>query len=226
MGIVKEYEQHLEISSRSGYTVIDKPSQFVTIRPRFLFWTMKPQLIPFSEVTGVIMEEKECVFCKIVKKIIPSRIIFENDLNLAFLDISPISKGHTVVIPKIHYSCLEDISEYELTEIYKIVKKLAVLLQKKLKIDGYNILQNNHTSAGQVIKHFHVHIIPRYTDDNVQDGWEPKKLTEEQFKAMQEKIVKTLKAPTKPAEPAPIKPIEKKEKPKKTKLLRIKSKLP
>ena len=112
------------------------------------------------------MKEKDCIFCKITDREIPSKIIFESDLVLAFLDISPISKGHTIVIPKNHYSHLEDISEYELTELYKEVKRLATKLHEKLKIDGYNILQNNFTAAGQIINHFHVHIIPRnYKDD-------------------------------------------------------------
>ncbi len=111
------------------------------------------------------MKRKDCLFCKITNKEIPSKILFENELVLAFLDISPISKGHTIVIPKNHYSNLEDIPNYELTEVYKEVKNLATKIHKNLKIDGYNILQNNFAAAGQVIKHFHIHIIPRNYDD-------------------------------------------------------------
>lgn len=113
------------------------------------------------------MRKIDCVFCKIADKEIPSRILFENNTILAFLDISPISKGHSIVIPKNHYSNLEDIPDKELTELYKIVKKLAVKIYNNLKIDGYNVLQNNFTAAGQVIKHFHVHIIPRNYDDKI-----------------------------------------------------------
>jgi len=108
---------------------------------------------------------EDCLFCKITDRKIPSKIVFENDLNLAFLDISPISKGHTIVIPKNHYSNLEDILDKELTELYKVVKSLAITIHEKLKIDGYNILQNNFRAAGQEIRHFHVHIIPRNFDD-------------------------------------------------------------
>jgi len=111
------------------------------------------------------MNINSCIFCKIVNKEIPAKIIFENHLTLAFLDISPISKGHTIVISKNHYSDLEDISDSVLVEIYLIVKNVATLIHKKLKIDGYNILQNNFTAAGQVINHFHVHIIPRNLND-------------------------------------------------------------
>ncbi|TET58866.1 MAG: HIT family protein [Promethearchaeota archaeon] len=111
------------------------------------------------------MKEKDCIFCKIADREIPSQIIFENELDIAFLDIFPISEGHTIVIPKKHYSNLEYIPDYELTELFKVVKKLAIMIHKKLKIDGYNILQNNFTAAGQVINHFHIHIIPRNFDD-------------------------------------------------------------
>jgi histidine triad (HIT) family protein len=111
------------------------------------------------------MKEKDCIFCKITNKEIPSKILFENDLLLAFLDISPISKGHTIVITKNHFSNLEEIPDYELAELYKEVKNLATLIHRNLKTDGYNILQNNFAAAGQVINHFHVHIIPRSLKD-------------------------------------------------------------
>ncbi|MFX1315117.1 MAG: HIT family protein [Promethearchaeota archaeon] len=111
------------------------------------------------------MKDKNCIFCKIIDKEIPSKVIFENKLNLAFLDTSPISKGHTIVIPKSHYRNLEDIPDSELTELFKTVKQMAIIIHNKLNIDGYNVLQNNYEAAGQVVKHLHVHIIPRSLDD-------------------------------------------------------------
>ena len=112
------------------------------------------------------MKDENCIFCKIIKREIPSKIVFENDLNLAFLDISPISKGHTIIIPKNHYSTLENIPDHELTESFKVVKKISLRIHQNLQIDGYNILQNNFAAAGQVINHFHIHIIPRSFDDD------------------------------------------------------------
>ena len=112
------------------------------------------------------MKDPSCIFCKIIERELPAKIVFENDLNLAFLDISPISKGHTIIIPKNHYSTLEDIPNHELTETYKVVKKISMRIHQKLQINGYNILQNNFTAAGQIINHFHVHIIPRSYDDD------------------------------------------------------------
>jgi histidine triad (HIT) family protein len=112
-----------------------------------------------------LLKDEECIFCQIVEKKIPSQILFENDTNLAFLDIFPISKGHTIVIPKNHYNNLEDIPVNELADLYKVVKNISSIIYKKLKIDGYNILQNNFSAAGQVINHFHVHLIPRSRED-------------------------------------------------------------
>ena len=111
------------------------------------------------------MNVEDCIFCKIVKKEIPSKVLYENENNLAFLDISPINDGHTIVIPKNHYQSIEDAPEDEIVELFKVVKNLASLIHNKLKIDGYNILQNNFEAAGQVIKHLHVHIIPRNKTD-------------------------------------------------------------
>ena len=112
-----------------------------------------------------LLKDEECIFCQIVEKKIPSQILFENDTNLAFLDIFPISKGHTIVIPKNHYNNLEDIPVNELADLVEVVKNISSIIYKKLKIDGYNILQNNFSAAGQVINHFHVHIIPRSRED-------------------------------------------------------------
>ena len=112
------------------------------------------------------MKDPNCIFCKIIERELPAKIVFENDLNLALLDISPISKGHTIIIPKSHYFTLEDIPDHELTETYRVVKKISMRIHQKLQINGYNILQNNFAAAGQVINHFHVHIIPRSFDDD------------------------------------------------------------
>lgn len=112
-----------------------------------------------------LLKDEECIFCQIADKKIPSQILFENDKNIAFLDIFPISKGHTIIIPKNHYINLEDIPIDELVALFKIVKTIANKIYEKLKIEGYNILQNNFRAAGQVIDHFHVHIIPRKSED-------------------------------------------------------------
>ena len=130
---------------------------------------------------------EDCIFCQIIEKRIPSKIVFEDESSLAFLDIFPISNGHTIIVPKKHYRNLEDIPEQELADIYKIVKKVAVLIHNKLKIDGYNILQNNFESAGQEINHFHVHVIPREKND------QRFKIKIPRFQATEQDLENTLK---------------------------------
>jgi histidine triad (HIT) family protein len=111
------------------------------------------------------LSNDDCIFCKIIVKEIPSKILYENNDTIAFLDIFPISQGHTIVIPKKHYTNLETIPINVLYEVMGTVKIVSNLIYKNLDIDGYNILQNNYKAAGQVINHFHIHIIPRSIAD-------------------------------------------------------------
>jgi histidine triad (HIT) family protein len=113
------------------------------------------------------MKSKDCLFCKIVGGEIPSKKVFESEKTLAFLDIMPLTKGHTVVVPKTHCYNLLDISESDIEPFFKDLKKIAALLKEKLNMDGFNIIQNNFPAGGQVVDHFHYHIIPRMEGDKV-----------------------------------------------------------
>ena len=136
------------------------------------------------------LDLEDCIFCKIVKKEIPSKIIFENDTNIAFLDILPINPGHAIIIPKNHYQNIEDIPEDELIKLLKVVKKLAILIHNKLEIEGYNILQNNFEAAGQEINHIHFHIIPRYkTDEKFKLKIPRNQATEMELENIQKKLL-------------------------------------
>ena len=112
-----------------------------------------------------MLSNDDCIFCKIIAKEIPSKILYQNNDTIAFLDIFPISQGHTIVIPKNHYTNLQTIPMDELHEVMETVKIVSNLIYNNLNIDGYNILQNNYKAAGQVINHFHIHIIPRSSAD-------------------------------------------------------------
>lgn len=102
-----------------------------------------------------------CIFCKIAKGEIPAKILYEDEKTLAFLDISPRSKGHTLVIPKEHYETFEELPEEVAIGLIKTIKRVIKKL-KSLNPDGYNILNNNRPVAGQEVPHVHFHIIPRY----------------------------------------------------------------
>ena len=111
--------------------------------------------------------KNNCVFCAIAAGEIPSFKIYEDELVLAYLDINPFSKGHTLVIPKSHSVGLLDTPEETLCALIARVKKIAAHLKNALACDGFNILQNNGEAAGQTVMHIHFHIIPRYGDGDV-----------------------------------------------------------
>ena len=110
--------------------------------------------------------KNDCIFCAIAANEIPSFKVYEDELVVAYLDINPFTKGHTLVIPKTHSAGLLDTDDALLGEIIVRVKKVAAHLKSALPCDGFNILQNNGEAAGQTVKHVHFHIVPRY-------GFEP-----------------------------------------------------
>ncbi len=111
--------------------------------------------------------KNDCIFCAIAANEIPSFKVYEDDLVVAYLDINPFTKGHTLVIPKAHSQGLLDTSDDTLAVIIARVKKVAAHIKAALPCDGFNILQNNGEAAGQTVKHVHFHIVPRYGKDPI-----------------------------------------------------------
>ncbi len=109
----------------------------------------------------------DCIFCKIIKKEIPAKIIYEDDKFLSFLDIEPNTEGHALVISKDHVENFSSLSSLAAAELIQAVHKIAPQLVKILGADGYNLAINNGRAAGQLVDHAHWHIIPRWTDDNL-----------------------------------------------------------
>lgn len=107
----------------------------------------------------------DCLFCKIIKKEIPAEIIYEDDRSLAILDINPRAPGHAMVMSKIHSQTILDLPENKLGLLFEAVKKVAGLIQKGLKPEGFTIGINQGKISGQVIDHLHVHVIPRFEGD-------------------------------------------------------------
>jgi histidine triad (HIT) family protein len=104
----------------------------------------------------------DCVFCKIINGEIPSVKVYENEHVYAFLDISPVTKGHTLVIPKVHKENVYELSEDEAANLFKEVPKIANAIKKSFDPIGLNTINNNGEHAGQSVFHFHMHLIPRY----------------------------------------------------------------
>ena len=113
----------------------------------------------------------DCIFCRIIAGELPSYTIAENDHALAFLDINPATKGHCLVIPKQHSQDIFDADPAALTAVMQLVQTVAQQLDRCLAPDGINIVQNNRPAAGQVVMHYHVHLIPRRTGDHAIEGW-------------------------------------------------------
>ena len=111
--------------------------------------------------------EKDCLFCRIIAGEIPSYKVYEDGNVLAFLDISPVNPGHTLVIPKEHYRNIEAIPADRLGEIMAAVKKIGAALKDKLGVPGYNVYENNDPVAGQEVPHLHFHVIPRQEGDGL-----------------------------------------------------------
>lgn len=106
----------------------------------------------------------DCLFCKIIDGSIPSYTVYEDDKVKVFLDINPNNDGHLLVIPKEHKANLYEMDDDTLIYMLNIIKeKLKPILSDKLNIDGLTISQNN--DYGQEVKHFHIHVIPRYKND-------------------------------------------------------------
>jgi histidine triad (HIT) family protein len=109
----------------------------------------------------------DCIFCKIVNREIPADIIYEDDHTLAFVDIKPVNRGHSLVIPKQHSTDLLEAKEQDLIALTKTVQKVATAVKKALGASGINISANNGAAAGQVVFHTHYHIIPRFAADGL-----------------------------------------------------------
>ena len=116
-----------------------------------------------------------CIFCKIVAGAIPATKVYEDAEVLAFMDIGPIVKGHTLVIPKQHFDPLTATPEPVLAKLMAVVKKIAAAQMSGLKADGVNVMQANGAAAGQMVPHLHFHVIPRFATDGHRWNWAAKK---------------------------------------------------
>lgn len=134
---------------------------------------------------------EDCIFCKIVKGEIPCQKIYEDNKILVFLDINPVHKGHTLIIPKEHHEGIIDMPDDTLGELAKVAKKISKAVKKATGVAGFNIVQNNGADAGQDVFHFHMHIIPRLKGDGL-GMWPHQKLPEEEMKDIQEAIIKSI----------------------------------
>jgi histidine triad (HIT) family protein len=114
-------------------------------------------------------KDPTCIFCKIIAGEIPCARVYEDENVLAFLDINPIAKGHTLVVPKGHFPTLLELPESEGEALLKALRLVAGAVKEETGAGGFNCIQNNFTPAGQMVFHSHWHIIPRFDNDGLPD---------------------------------------------------------
>jgi histidine triad (HIT) family protein len=132
-----------------------------------------------------------CIFCNIAKREIEADIVYEDNYSMAFLDIGPANPGHILIISKEHYKNLDDVDEIMLAYVTRVVKRVGNAVKKGLGVSGYNVIINNGAVSGQVIDHFHCHLIPRYDNDGL-THWPARDYQATEAKKLAKKIIANL----------------------------------
>ncbi len=134
-----------------------------------------------------------CIFCKIAQGDIPSITLYEDDDVKVIFDAGPATKGHALVIPKMHYANVFEIPEELLAKAHIVAKKIAKALKDATGCEGVNILQNNGEMAGQSVFHLHIHVIPRYKGDTANIQWTPGQQDKEYLEELAAKVLEAMK---------------------------------
>ena len=138
-----------------------------------------------------MITDKDCIFCKIVAGEIPSYKVYEDDLFLAFMDINPLTRGHCLLIPKDHHVTVFDMPEDLLKNLIVTAQALARKVMAGVEAKGINLLQSNFRAANQIIDHYHMHLIPRNREDEINlAAWEMKPGNPDEIAATAEAIKK------------------------------------
>ena len=119
------------------------------------------------------MRDPDCIFCKIVAGEVPGQIVQEDDRTVAFMDISPATRGHALVVPRNHWRDLLEIEHDDLEATVVAAQRLARRMHERLAVDGVNLLNARGAAAWQTVFHFHMHVIPRYEGDPLRLPWKP-----------------------------------------------------
>ena len=132
-----------------------------------------------------------CIFCKLANGVFPTNSIYEDEDFNVILDLGPATKGHALILPKNHYANLFELPENEAEHVMVIAKRMAAKMMEKLQCDGFNLVQNNGETAGQTVFHFHMHLIPRYENDNQKIAGNPTEMTQDELEAVKNQITES-----------------------------------
>jgi histidine triad (HIT) family protein len=135
-----------------------------------------------GKLRGRVAQE-DCIFCKIAAGEAPAFVIDSDDRTVTFMDISPATRGHALVIPRAHAPDLREISDEDLHACIATAQRIAGRVQDRLGADGINLLNSCGSAAWQTVFHFHLHVIPRYEDDPLRLPWRPEQGDREEIEA-------------------------------------------
>ena len=152
----------------------------------------QPQLSEEEIKKRIELMKQNCIFCKIIKKEIPAKIVFEDDKVLAILDINPATMGHLLLMPKEHYMMMPMVPDETLGHMSVISKYLSDLLKQTFNCKNVTVFIANGAAAGQQSQHFMMHIIPRYDDDNLKFNLQGEKLSKQELEDLSKKIKQRL----------------------------------
>lgn len=136
--------------------------------------------------------KEDCIFCKIANGSIPSATIYENSDFKVILDVSPATKGHSLILPKEHFDNIFDMDAETAAKLFALAAVAARAMKGVLDCEGLNIIQNNGEIAGQTVNHFHMHLIPRYVNDGVKVEWQHLEFEQEELASIASSIKKNI----------------------------------
>lgn len=138
------------------------------------------------------MIDNDCIFCKIANGEIPSSTIYEDEDFRVILDLRPAAKGHALILPKHHYKDVCELDPVTAAKVLPLAGRVGAAMKKGLGCAAFNLVQNNGKEAGQTVFHFHMHIIPRYSDGPAMVTWEPGEASSEELTRTAEAIKAAL----------------------------------
>lgn len=140
-------------------------------------------------ITLAMCGSVDCTFCRLLEGLLPSWRVYEDESTVAFLDIGQATRGHTLVVPRRHAEDIWALSEDDAVAVMQSVHRVARLLRQRLDLLGLNVTQANGSTAWQEIFHYHVHLIPRYGDDEYRPPWRSTSPSEEQLREVHQEIL-------------------------------------
>ena len=136
---------------------------------------------------------QSCIFCKIISRDAKAEILYEDDLVVAFLDIAPINRGHVLVIPKEHYNSSSALPEEIAGRLLYIGGRFGTACKRALDADGFNLHLADGLSAGQIVPHVHLHVIPRFASDGFHWNWRKLEIDSGEYNEIAVQIKSKLK---------------------------------